>query len=401
MSTTTVQARTAEPARPAVRGVRASWWNAVVSLLVAVLAAHVPVVVFLLSGSVWVDGADDPSAVRMVLIGVAGGVLLAAQLVMIPWLRSGLDSGIASLPVAVTAVVAGAVVWFALMPEGIGVLPLVSALSVVACASPTIVRRGLFVVAVLAVAVAWTIASGARNQPTMLWITIVYPYLMFASVWAWDVVTRLDAARATEADLAVTRERLRFASDLHDVQGHSLQVIALKAELAERLLEVKPDDAAVQLSEVRTEAAEALSRTRELARGYRATSIEDELANARDVLSVAGFECTTQAEELPRDGAVRALFGRALREATTNVLRHAEGGPVHIDVGRGPERGGAAEGWWLRVVNCATLPYVTTGGGTSDGAGLAGLAERADRLGGGGCPRGCVTTRARRTSWWS
>lgn len=385
MSVTTVSA---EPAASAVGGVRASWWNAVASLLVSVIAAHLPVVVFLIAGSVWVDAAEPPTAERMALAGVAGAVSLAAQLAMIPWLRPGLGGGIASRPVAAIAVVAGVTVWAAIVAEGVGVLPLVSAFSVVACASPAVLRRVLFVVAVIAAALAWTTAGGGHMVPAMLVITIAYPYIVFVSVWAWDVVNRLDLARATEADLAVTRERLRFASDLHDIQGHSLQVIALKSELAERLLAVKPDDAAVQLSEVRTEAAEALSRTRELARGYRATNIVDELDNARDVLSIAGFECTAVVRDLPQDGAVRSLFGRALREATTNVLRHAEGGPVHIDVGRGTERGGAGDGWWLRVVNRATIPYIPAGAeprdgaAMRDGAGLAGLAERADALGG-------------------
>lgn len=375
---------TSEPAPVSseVGGVRASWWNAVVSLLVSVFAAHVPVLVLLVSGPASVDGAVTPGGPRLVLVGIVGALSLAAQLAMIPWLRSGLGGGIASLPVVVTAIASGAVVCMALIPLPGGALPLVSALSVVACASTAMVRRAVFLAAVVVAVVAWTVADGEHIAPAILVITLAYPYIVFASVWAWDVVTRLDTARAAEADLAVTRERLRFASDLHDIQGHSLQVIALKAELAERLLKAKPDDAAVQLSEVRTEAAEALARTRELARGYRATSIETELDNARDVLTVAGFECTTEVTVLPRDGAVRSLFGRALREATTNVLRHAEGGPVHIGVGHGVQQGGADDEWWLRVVNHVTLPYLAAGGDVPDGAGLAGLAERADQLGG-------------------
>lgn len=164
-------------------------------------------------------------------------------------------------------------------------------------------------------------------------------------------------------------------------------------------MSAKPDDAAGQISEVRAEAADALARTRELARGYRTTGIEDELANARDVLTVAGFECTTAVEGLPRDGEIRALFGRALREATTNVLRHAEGGPVHIGLGRRRAAGGGDE-WLLRMVNRSSASAsavvagaadgvgaggVTAGGvgagaGAVGGAGLAGLADRAERF---------------------
>lgn len=370
-----------EPTAPAVGGVRASWWNAVVSLVVAVLASHVPVVVFVVSGTAWGDHGVPPSGVRLVLVVIVGAVSCAAQLAMIPWLRSGLGGGVGSPALALSAVVAGVAVWIALVQEGVGVLPLVSALSVVACISRTVPRRMLFVVAVVLAAVAWALSGEEHVVPAMLVITLVYPYLVFASVWAWDVVTRLDAARATEADLAVARERLRFASDLHDIQGHSLQVIALKAELAERLLGADPDAAAVQISEVRVEAADALTRTRELARGYRATGIEDELDNARDVLTVAGFECATEVEALPRDSTIRSLLGRALREATTNVLRHADAGPVHIGLGRRPAVGGDAV-WQLRVVNQVSAPTGSEDLVIHDGAGLAGLADRADRLGG-------------------
>jgi two-component system sensor histidine kinase DesK len=284
--------------------------------------------------------------------------------------------------VAVVALAAGIGLWAVVVDAGLGVLPLVAALSLIACASERTVRRGLFLLAVIAAVVAWVVATGDHVTPALSLFTIAYPYIVFASVWAWDVVTRLDAARATQADLAVARERLRFAADLHDIQGHSLQVIALKAELAERLLGAKPEAAAVQISEVRVEAADALGRTRELARGYRATGIEDELDNARDVLTVAGFECTTEVEDLPRGDTTRSLFGRALREATTNVLRHAAAGPVRIGlehrraVGR---RGGV---WQLRVVNRVAVSPGAGGSGPRDGAGLAGLTERAERLGG-------------------
>lgn len=241
---------------------------------------------------------------------------------------------------------------------------------------------------------AWVWADASVRIPVVVILTVAYPYLVYASVWAWDVVVRLDAARATEADLAVTRERLRFAADLHDIQGHSLQVIALKAELAERLLEARPEAAAEQISEVRGEAADALARARELARGYRATGIEDELANARDVLAVAGFDCSTEIVELPDDAAVRSLFGRVLREATTNVLRHADPGPVEITTGRRRDESGGRDVWRLEVANQAAIPFVPAvadghaGGLAGDhadgqaGAGLVGLAERVEALSG-------------------
>ncbi len=73
------------------------------------------------------------------------------------------------------------------------------------------------------------------------------PAMTVMSLWWWDVLIALDRARASEARLAATQERLRVATDVHDLQGHHLQVIALQLELAERLMEVDPDAALEQL----------------------------------------------------------------------------------------------------------------------------------------------------------
>ncbi|MDO5617207.1 sensor histidine kinase [Kocuria sp.] len=138
-------------------------------------------------------------------------------------------------------------------------------------------------------------ADLAPNLAPTLFMAALTPLMVLISVWWWSVVFRLDAARQTESDLAVTRERLRFASDLHDIQGHHLQVIALKAELAERLLDRDLRGARQQLQETRQEAQTALEQTRALVQGLRQVSLEEELANAADVLSSAGIVTTHEA----------------------------------------------------------------------------------------------------------
>ena len=373
-----------EPRHSVIGGVRATWWNAVVSLVVAIVAAHAPVAVYVVAGPQIEGTLAEPTVPRLVVMGALGAVSAWAQLTMVPWLRPGLGGGVTSPPVAISAVGTGLALWGMLLPIGVGVLPLVSALSLLACAYGPLARRGVFAATVAVSVAAWLLVDSGRLGavvPALPLLTLVYPYLVFASVWAWDVVTRLDRARAVEADLAVTRERLRFASDLHDIQGHSLQVIALKAELAERLLGADTASAADQIAEVRHEAAAALAQTRELARGYRATSIEAELDNARDVLVAAGFDASTEVTEIPPDGETRSLFGRVLREATTNVLRHAGPGPVSIAVSRSPAAEHGPGEWRLRVVNALADGPVGERNG-SGGTGLAGLTDRAERLDG-------------------
>lgn len=241
--------------------------------------------------------------------------------------------------------------------------------------------------------------DGSDRELGSFILHVFYPAMTMATAWAWDVLRRVNEARAAEGRLAVARERLRFAADLHDIQGHTLQVIALKAQLAERLLpdpgpdpnpdpnpDAGPDPAAApdparvaaaraQIAEVRGLAADALAETRELVQGYRAPELDEELANARDVLAAAGFTCRLDADHLPADPGTRDVFGRVLREATTNVLRHAAPGPVDVTVAEG------ADAWTLRVGN-AVAGAGASESAPADGSGLAGLRERLDAAGG-------------------
>src|SRR5690606_24463460 len=76
---------------------------------------------------------------------------------------------------------------------------------------------------------------------------VTLPVATAVSLWSWDIVLELDRARGVEARLAAVQERLHLAGELHDLQGHHLQVIALQLELAERMLERDPAAAAEQV----------------------------------------------------------------------------------------------------------------------------------------------------------
>ncbi|CRK56390.1 sensor histidine kinase [Alloactinosynnema sp. L-07] len=142
-------------------------------------------------------------------------------------------------------------------------------------------------------------------------------------VWLWSVIRQLDEARALAADLAVAQERLRFAAELHDVQGHHLQAIALKGELAERL--IGHDDAAarVQAAAVSELARQALRETRGVVHGYRRTSLSTEIGNAVDILRAAGIATAVDGDARLVPPSLQPLFGALIREGTTNILRHS------------------------------------------------------------------------------
>ncbi|MFE1174988.1 sensor histidine kinase [Streptomyces sp. NPDC058773] len=199
--------------------------------------------------------------------------------------------------------------------------------------------------------------------------------------WMLSVIGKLDAARHTEARLAVAEERLRFSRDLHDVMGRNLAVIALKGELAVQLARRERPEAVEQMVEVQRIAQEAQREVREVVRGYRKADLQSELAGARSVLRAAGVDCRIEGEEgAPLPPEVESALGWVVREGTTNVLRHAVAAQscavrTRIDPGRSV--------LVMTMENDGVAPSPDeAAGGPGPGNGLKGLRERLRPLGG-------------------
>ncbi|MDO9410861.1 sensor histidine kinase [Patulibacter sp.] len=200
-------------------------------------------------------------------------------------------------------------------------------------------RRRAFIVAgaVLAAAVGGAAAAASGNDVLGILIATVVAVVFIAvadvlQMWLWDVTVRLDEARSTAGELAVLRERLRFAADLHDVQGHHLQAISLKAELARRLVGTDDDGARRHAADVQDLTLKALAETRALVRGYRRVGLVTELENAVQILRAAGVETTITGtpEQVPEP--LQPLFGSLVREGATNLLRHTQAGRCTLSV---------------------------------------------------------------------
>jgi two-component system sensor histidine kinase DesK len=175
---------------------------------------------------------------------------------------------------------------------------------------------------------------------------------------------QLSEARAELARLAVAQERERFARDLHDLLGHSLSVITLKAELAGRMLAGGPADAAREVAELEQVARTALSEVRETVSGYHQPTLEGELAGARMALAAAGIEADVQQASVALDPDVEAVLAWTVREGATNVIRHS--GAHHC---------------MLRIsasLTDAGVEVIDDGGGTADLADAIGGAEASD-----------------------
>ncbi|UQI42907.1 histidine kinase [Streptomyces sp. HU2014] len=184
-----------------------------------------------------------------------------------------------------------------------------------------------------------------------------------ASGWMLRVMWELETARDAKARLAVAEERLRFGRDLHDVLGRNLAVIALKSELAVQLGRRGAPQALELMAEVQGIARDSQREVREVVRGYREADLPTELVGARGVLSAAGIECRiddTAGGQLP--APVQSALAWVVREATTNVLRHADAGRCAVR---------------LRIVDDVAVLVME-----NDGAPDTGAADGADRAGG-------------------
>jgi two-component system sensor histidine kinase DesK len=140
---------------------------------------------------------------------------------------------------------------------------------------------------------------------------------------AWQRNQALLAAQDEIAALALEEERSRIAADLHDILGHSLTVITVKAELAQRLLEVDLDRTRAELVDLEMLSRDALADVRATALGVRGVSLLGEIAQARSALESAGIDASlpTVADEVP--SRWRELFAWTVRECVTNVIRHS------------------------------------------------------------------------------
>lgn len=213
-------------------------------------------------------------------------------------------------------------------------------------------------------------------------------YLLTASVpsaaFVWIIgLTAMDEARrdreqrqlriehARVEHLATATERERIARDLHDLLGHTLTSVVVRAQLVQRLATSDAPRAAEEGAAIESAARDALATVRETLSGWRQVDLDTELDVARDALAAAGVELRLERDaSLTFAPSVETALAMALREAVTNVVRHADArvcrvalhvldGEVHLEV-RDDGHGG-------RV---------------TDGAGLTGMRERIVALGG-------------------
>jgi two-component system, NarL family, sensor histidine kinase DesK len=190
----------------------------------------------------------------------------------------------------------------------------------------------------------WALYGGFAASAAMLLEAVLLD--VDAGTWSWmllpavfscfavigvrrlrNLIAELREAREEVKHLAANEERLRLARDLHDLAGHSMATITLKAELARRLLPNDTGAAEKQLVDIEQVSRQALADIREAVSGYRRATLAVETASARTALEAAQIAFELDPAVLGRAAALEpeaeSALAWCLREAVTNVVRHS------------------------------------------------------------------------------
>jgi two-component system sensor histidine kinase DesK len=237
---------------------------------------------------------------------------------------------------------------------------------------------GLVAVLVAAIATSAYVVPGWGSEGSGNGLGVLLAGLaVFGMRLAFERNAQLVIARDEVAQLAVSAERERMARDMHDILGHSLTVITVKAELAGRLIDVDPARASAEIADLERLSREALADVRATIGGFREVTLARELANARSALTAAGItpDLPGAVDEVP--GEHRELFGWAVREGVTNVVRHSGASRCTVRVSRDLVEV-IDDG---RGVSDCMPGTVGAGAEQAPGHGLSGLRERARAAG--------------------
>ncbi|GAB2525624.1 sensor histidine kinase [Paramicrobacterium agarici] len=245
-----------------------------------------------------------------------------------------------------------------------------------AIAAATAIRRRYALGIVMGLSISGSIAEGIATWSlanALLFgfasvVAGVSTYLIGALV---DIVAELRSTRRRLAGLAVAEERQRFSRDLHDLLGHTLSVIVVKAEAIRRFAASDPDSVVNHARGIEDVGRTALADVRQAVAGYRELRLEHELSGATEALEDAGVSMEASRPVPALSPQTDALFAWVVREATTNVIRHSHATHCTVRVMSGSEG--------------ASMEIADNGRGAVAaewGSGIRGMRERAARAGG-------------------
>jgi two-component system sensor histidine kinase DesK len=186
-----------------------------------------------------------------------------------------------------------------------------------------------------------------------------------------QVMGELYATRTELAEIAIGRERVRVSRDLHDLLGQSLSAVSLKGDLAIRLLPRDTERARAEIESLTGLARDALHDVREIARDQHTVSLRREVDASAALLDATGIAAWIEVEGDDLDRGLQEVLAWAVREGTTNLLRHSDARTCSLSLTRHDGR------LRLVILNDGFRPASGPAGTAAAGSGLAGLTERA------------------------
>lgn len=154
---------------------------------------------------------------------------------------------------------------------------------------------------------------------------VLLPFTLYSKTRRENLEGELETARERISELTVHEERQRIARDLHDTLGQKLSMIGLKSDLATRLVEKNPQQAILEIKDIRQAASVALKEVRELVADMRAVRIEEELYRVEQILKAAQikFRLNGDKSEIKMPVLAESVISMCLKEAVTNIIKHS------------------------------------------------------------------------------
>ena len=221
----------------------------------------------------------------------------------------------------------------------LGPLDSLALLPFIAAAAPFTLPQAVgYIAGALTVLVSFRIPSFVPNGQEYFGLAITTSAVfMFVAGMTFFIGSSIESQRQAGTQ-AILEERERVARDVHDVLGHTLTVIALKSELAGKLLERDPGRAQTELREITHLARESIEEVRQTVAGLKVQSLSEEITAASQALESAGIGLQREGSAWPDLDSIpavnQAVFAWVIREATTNIIRHAAASQATIKLDR-------------------------------------------------------------------
>ncbi len=189
----------------------------------------------------------------------------------------------------------------------------------------------------IVIIVASLLAAFILDLPKYFWIPSIFLCAIIGgiNIYFREMELKNQALKLSQQEitrLATATERERIARDLHDLIGHTFSVITLKAELANRLMDVDVDRARRELKDLENLSRDSLSQVREAVSGYRESDLATELVNARLALEAKDIRFDYRLPENPLPEHLDREFAIILREGITNIIRHSDASQCRVSV---------------------------------------------------------------------